>query len=220
MEFLFLILILIVCFFILYILCRQDFVLLRQNISMAQIMDAAIIAIIFAFITARLFFLINNLDFSLLHAIRFFYFIKFAGVSPLGFAIGGLFAIAFLMRGKKGIFRIFDIFSISFLPLYSFSQVFKNYPQEFAIVAPIVTIVLLVILFIFFLKSHYRYILRDGSISLILLLIISTVTLFYEYLNQEKHNILFDLSAIQVLSIILAASSVVFLFLNQRKLKI
>src|SRR3990172_2074219 len=138
MELAFLIPVLTVCFFLLYILCRQDFVLLRQNISLSQILDTAIITIAFAFITGRLLFLINNLEFSLLHVIRFLHFIKFPGVSPLGFFLGAALAVWFLMRQRKGILRIFDIFSISFLPLYSLSLILKSYPALMAFIFPIV----------------------------------------------------------------------------------
>jgi len=220
MEFVFIIVAFVVCFFLLYILCRQDFVLLRQNISLSQILDTAAIAITFAFITGRLLFLINNSELSLLHIIRFFHFVKFPGISPLGFFVGGVFALWFLMRDKKGILRIFDIFSISFLPFYLLSLILRSYPPQIAIFLPAIATIFLLALFIFFLKSHYMYILRDGSISLMLLLIVSIDTLLYEYLNMDRFIILFDLSPGQLLGIIFAASSIVFLFINQRKLKV
>ncbi|OGH17010.1 MAG: hypothetical protein A3C30_02040 [Candidatus Levybacteria bacterium RIFCSPHIGHO2_02_FULL_40_18] len=220
MELAFLIPVLTVCFFLLYILCRQDFVLLRQNISLSQILDMAIITIIFAFVAGRLLFLLNNLEATLLHAIRFFYFIKFPGVSPLGFFLGGAFSLWFLMRGKKGILRISDIFSISFLPLYLLSLLLKSYPGATSFIFQIAAVFLSLALFAFVIRSHYKYILRDGSISLILLFVISIDTLLYDYLNPEKYIILFDLSINQLLSIILVSSSVIFLVLNQRKLKI
>ena len=220
MEFILLILALIVCFFILYILCRQDFVLLRQNISLAQILDTAIITVILAFIVGRLLFLVNNLDISLLHVIRFIHFIKFPGASPLGFFLGASLSLWFLLRKNKGILRIFDIFSISFFPLYSASLVFRNYPSSLSFIFQIILGFLSLILFVFFLKSHYKYILRDGSISFVFLFIISMDTLFYNYINPQKYIILFDLSTSQILSIIFASSSLVLLFINQRKLKI
>ncbi len=220
MELAFLIIALAVSVFLLYILCRQDFVLLRQNISLSQILDKAIIAIAFAFITGRILFLINNFEISLLHAIRFFHFIKFPGISSLGFFLGASLALWFLMRGKKGILRIFDIFSISFFPLYALSLAFKNYTGELSFVLQIATFILSLLIFIFFLRSHYKYLMRDGSISLILLLVISLDTLFYDYLNPGRHPVLLDLSITQILGIILASSSLVFLVLNQRKLKI
>lgn len=220
MEFILLIPVLIACYFLLYILAKQDFVLLRQNISLAQILDTAIIAIVAAFITGRLLFLVNNLELSLLQGVRFLHFIKFPGISPLGFFLGGIFALWFFLRRKKGILRIFDIFSISFFPFYSFSLILKSYLQKSAFIFLIAAIVLPLIFFVFSLKSHYKYMMRDGSISLITLLIISIDTLFYEYINPDKYIILFDLSVSQILSIILISSSIVFLFLNQRKLKV
>lgn len=217
MEFVFIIVAFVVCFFLLYILCRQDFVLLRQNISLSQILDTAAIAITFAFITGRLLFLINNSELALLHTIRFFHFVKYPGISPLGFFLGGAFALWFLMRDKKGILRIFDIFSISFLPLYILSLILRSYPSQIAIFFPAIATIFMVTLFIFFLKSHHMYILRDGSISLMLLLIVSIDTLLYEYLNMDRFIILFDLSPGQLLGIILAASSIVFILINQKK---
>ena len=210
----------IICFFLLYLLCKQDFVLLRQNISLNQILDAALLTVFTAYIVGRLLFLFNNFDLSLLNIIRFFHVIKFPGLSYLGFFLGGLIALWVVFRNKKSALRIFDIFSISFFPLFFLSLLFRHYPKDLALVITSLSITLSVILFVFSLKSHYKYLLRDGSISLILLIIVSLDTLSYEYLNIKRYILLSGLSLSQILGICFTSIGIVLLLINQKKVKI
>src|SRR3990167_55796 len=113
MELAFLLIIIFVSSFILYLVSRQDFVLLRKNISLSQMFDAAIIAFVIAFFSSRLLYILNSQDFSLFHIIKFFHLIKFPGLSLLGLFLGGAFALYVIFRKRRALGRLYDIFTIS-----------------------------------------------------------------------------------------------------------
>src|SRR3989344_825223 len=118
-----------ICFFALFLFSKQDFVLLRQNISLSEIFDAAIIVFLLALLAGRIFYILDTFNFQLLHLVKFFYLTKFPGISTLGFFFGAAGGVLLLFRNKKGLRRIYDIFSISFFPLFGFfvfTQVHKN----------------------------------------------------------------------------------------------
>ena len=69
-----------ICFFLLFLFSKQDFVLLRQNISLSEMFDAAIVIFLFAILTGRIFYVLDSFNFELLHALRFFYITRFPGI--------------------------------------------------------------------------------------------------------------------------------------------
>src|SRR3989344_1892152 len=190
------------------------FLLLRQNISLAQIFDLALISFVLAFFLGRFFFIINTLQFELIHAIKFFHLIKFPGLSSLGFFLGGSIALFLLFRKRKGIARIYDIFVISFLPVYSFNIIFRDYSE---IYIKILLVLLSILIIYFFLRSHYKYIFHDGSIALIFLLLISIDSFIYQLLTSQKQSIFLSLSFIQILSVPLIFVFGIWFLINQKK---
>ena len=167
-----LVLVIFVCFFLLYTTSKQDFVLLRQNISLAEVFDLSIATFIIAFLFGRVLYIINDFKFELMGFLSFFHLLKFPGLSPLGFFIGAGLSIFLFFRKKKGLGRIYDIFTISFLPLYLFFVMTQSYPAKYAYL-PFTFLFIYLLLFVFSIRSHQKYILKDGSISLIFLLLIS-----------------------------------------------
>ncbi len=216
MYFIFFAVVIVICVFILFILSRQDFVLLRQNISLAQIFDSLVFALIIALVTGRIFYIINNFDFELVHIIRFFHLLKFPGISTLGFFLGGTVSLAFLFRKKKGLARIYDIFTISFLPVYSFALITKGYPNVFFFLPPIL-LLFLIFIFAFFIISHNKYFLRDGSVGIIFILILCLENFFLQFINLDRGNFFMSLSFSQLLSVPISGISLLLLFLNQKR---
>lgn len=217
MDFLVFLLVIVICLFILYILSKQDFVLLRQNISLAEIFDLAFFTILLAFISGRVFFIVNNLRFDLLNPIRFFYLVKFSGFSILGFFLGGALALFLLLRNKKGLGRIYDIFSISFTPIYIFDLVMRTLPLNLFFI-PIILFLAITLVLAFFIRSHYKYIFQDGSISLMLLLIISLDTFFAQFLSPQK-QFLWSFSLSQIISILFVLLTLIGLLMIQKNSK-
>lgn len=216
MFYIFLLLTIFISILILFILSRQDFVLLRQNISLPQIFDSLMATLVAALLFGRIFYIADTLNTDLVHIIRFFHLLKFPGISSLGFFLGGAFMLGILFRKKKALARIYDIFTISFLPLYILEQGVKDYSSLYI---NIILVSVLIVVFIFFVKSHYKYILRDGSISIILIFILCLENLFFLLFGQGgKGNLFLSLSFNELLSLPLALFSLIVLFLNQKKI--
>ncbi|HVT00791.1 MAG TPA: hypothetical protein VHE53_00985 [Patescibacteria group bacterium] len=205
------------CFFLLFLTSKQDFVLLRQNISLSEIFDLAAISFLIAFFFGRALFIISNFRFELVGVAKFFHLLKFPGLSPLGFFLGAALSIYLLFRNKKGLGRIYDIFSISFMPLFVLFIVDRLYPQKLFYLSPVLFIISLLI-FAFFVKSHQKYILKDGSISFIFLFLIALDTLISQFF-LDSHRIIFNLSILQLLSIPLISAAVVLFIVNQKSTK-
>ncbi len=218
MEILVTFFVLFICFFLLYIFSKQDFVLLRQNISLAQVFDSAAIALVPAFLVGRALFILDSLEISFLHVLRFFHLVNFPGFSFFGFILGGSISIYLMYRKRKGISRILDIFTISFFPLFMLSLIMRPYPKGFFFV-PIIYIFVLMPIFAFFIKSHYKYILKDGGLALIFLLLVSVDTLIYQFFGSLDKQLFLWLSFSQLICIPLISSSIVFLFLKQNSPK-
>lgn len=214
--FILLILVLFISLFVLYILTRQDFVLLRQNISLAQIFDLAAISFLAAFLVGRLFFILDNFMFGLFNVLRFFHLIRFPGISTIGFFIGGAVSIYFLFGKKKGMGRIYDIFAISFFPLYSFFLISQKIVLK-TIYFPIILSVILIFIFGFFVRSHNKYILKDGSISLLFLLIISLISFIFEIFDKTKHVLFLNFTLMQIITLPVFLFSIVLFVINQQR---
>ncbi|HVZ12676.1 MAG TPA: hypothetical protein VG965_06635 [Patescibacteria group bacterium] len=204
------------CCFLLYYFSKQDFVLLRQNISLSQIFDALSVSTLSAFLMGRALYVVNNLKSDLLSFLRFFHIWKYPGISMFGFLGGGGLCLFLIFAKKKGLSRICDIFTISFFPLFAVSIFFEKYMHGL-IFLPILMFIVAVAFFIFFLRSHHKYILRDGSISLIFLLLLALETIASQYFSGVKNSIFMSLSILEMLCIIIVPASLVGLVINQRK---
>lgn len=213
MNFIFLLLLFSVCLFILFILSKRDFVLLRKNISVGEIFDLALLSFAAAFFLGRIFYIINSLQFSLLTPIKFFYIIKFPGFSFLGFFLSGAATIYFSFRKTKALSRIYDIFSLSFFPVLITSVVFFKYPFM-PFYGAILLFIILIALFISFLQSHDKYFMRDGGISLITISLFSFHTFLVEFFVPTSK--IFILSFLQWISIFVLIVSIGVFFVTQK----
>jgi len=203
------------CFFLLYMFSKQDFVLLRQNISLSEIFDLSALTLITGFIFGRIFYILNVFNFQLFNILQFFHLFRFPGISNLGFFTGGAIAIYMLFRNQKGMSRIFDIFSLSFFPLFVFIILVEFIEKHsWYLLGAVLTIS--VISFIFFIKSHSRYILRDGGISIIFYIYLALITLISQFLLKNGYMIFLHLDFSQIISIPIVIASCVALYFNQK----
>lgn len=208
MEILLFLITVIICIFVLYVLSKQDFVLLRQNISLSEVFNLAILAALFGFFFARLFFIVTSSRFDLLFPLKFFHLLKFPGFSILGFFLGSAIYLFLALRKKKGLGRIYDIFAISFMPAYIFALFFRTFNVQ-SFVFPILLSLLMMGILIFFIRSHYKYLLRDGSLSFIFLFILS--------LDELVFQLPFIFSTTQIITIFLILVSLSGLYATERK---
>lgn len=202
-------------FFILYLLSKHDFVLLRKNISLAQIFDLSIITIPIAFVFGRLFFVFDYSQFNLLHFIRFFHFFKFPGISFLGLFLGGAISLFYFFRKKKALSRTYDIFTLAFFPLFILNILTRKYALNLFFI-PLLLILLAIGIFFFLIKSHNNYKLRDGMISFIFLMILSIDNFIFQFFDPKRMMFL-SLSISQFLSILIFLFSVTSILFNREK---
>lgn len=178
MEIVGLFLSLIVLLFSLHSLSRDDFILLRKNISMDQIFNISFLAIFVGLFAARLLYVIAHLKVGYLNPLVFFALPYFPGVSAIGGVIGAVLFIYYYTSYKKiHKERLFDFFNTSLLFSLSFGYVLRSVvlfsqKKHFAIlevIIPILLIILAGIYLFFLLPKHRRGEMKDGHIGLIFL---------------------------------------------------
>lgn len=112
--------ILILCF-VVFLYCvfafaREDFILLRKNISLEHMFSTSFLTFFVGLFFARVFFVLGNFSAHYLNLLVFLVFIYFPGLSFAGAILGGLMFLALFLKRKKMPFgRVFDIFSLSFI---------------------------------------------------------------------------------------------------------
>lgn len=193
-----------VCVFLIYCLSRNDFVLLRKNISISGMFDFFFLNLLTSFFVARLFFILDEKKFSYLYPINFLHVFKLHGMSMYGFFLGLCLGFLILLLFKKLVPRAIDIFLISIMPYYFLMFGMRGY-GEWSMLIYLVISILLVVLTGLFIKLHNEYRLRDGNIS-ILLIILFSIDSFVSFLFT-KHTSIFSLfNFTQVASIIIFIS--------------
>lgn len=203
-----------ISFFILFVLSNNDFVLLRKSVTTVMMYDLAFLSIIFAFVFSRLFYIIDAQSFELIHFLKFFYFMKYEGLSLFGFFLGGVIAVSLFFRGKEALSRMYDIFLLSFFPVYIAAATLREYPENLFF-ARVGVLVLLIILFFAFLRFHNRYSVRDGSVALLFILLISLESLGTGFFEPGV-DLVAGLSLTQIISILAFIISGVLFIVNQR----
>lgn len=121
---------LIVFLFIVYALSRDDFVILRRDVSMEKIFNAALLASLVTIFSARLFYVFFNPNDLYLNPLGFLLFPYFPGLSLAGALLGGSAFLLFYLNLKNlPTGRLVDFFGIGFLvsfPLGFIGQYFLS----------------------------------------------------------------------------------------------
>lgn len=214
----FLILVIVLCFFIslyvVYLLSHDDFVILRNDVSMEKIFNASFIFAISGLFVSRLIYVIfhpSNIFHSILGFILFPYF---PGLSMVGSVLGGFGLTYFYLRSKNlPVGRILDFFSIAFL--VSFPIGFIGYlillHQKLSApfyISVILSCILLFIFVRFVLNASLGGKLRDGGLTLLFLASFSFFLLLDKVLATNGKEIV---SPENGLSLILLIFSISFL---------
>lgn len=208
--------ILAISFFSLYVLSKHDFVLIRKNVSVNQVFDLSFLSIMVAFLVGRLFFIINDERRDLFNPIQFFHILRYPGVSVFGFFVGGAVSIWFLFRKTKALHRVYDIFTISFFPLFLFHLAIRTYPA-FPIFISVFILIVGFLFWLFIIRSHQKYTLKDGTISYLVTALISLDAFCYSFLIPRKVVVL-NFSILQVIALILIVVVVFMIWANQKRI--
>lgn len=200
--------------FILYSLSRNDFVLMRKNISVTKMFNYTFCFFILGFIIGRLLFILDTQNYSYLSPLIFFHLLKFHGISVLGIFLSAAIIYFLFIQDKVVIKRVLDIIYLSFLPLFSLNLLTASYTNIvfIKIVLFISTLLLLGALVIL----HKDYTVKDGSIALILLIMFSCFYFVVDFLTHDKPAIIF-LTLTQIISLFMLVSCGVLLVLNENE---
>lgn len=213
----FFIFVLLLCFliflFCLYILARDDFVLLKKDVSMERVFNLAFGLGIGSLLVARILFVVLTQDGKFLNPLVFLAFPYFPGLSLIGGVVGGIAIFFLLTRNKTPKARLFDFFSISCLSSLPFG--FLGYfllSNQLLSVEPISIIILYLALFIFCIKILLPKLitgdLKEGTIGLIFLVSFSLISIIENFISRVGGKIYLSVEDLILLMMLVASASV------------
>ena len=177
----FLIFVLLICFFIflfpVFLLSRDDFVLMRKDVTTEKVFNITFMIFAVSIFSARIFYAFSNPSLNFLNPLVFFLFPYFPGLSLAGGVGGGVLLLALLSTYKRfPASRLFDIFSISLLCCFPFGILgYFLLSAEFILSPrPIVLLLIHVAILIFFLRFILPRMLKgrfkDGTVGFLFLI--------------------------------------------------
>ena|ERR1700722_11765475 len=192
MQFLIFIPALLLFLYSLYRLVKDDYVFIRKGISLEQSFDIAFITLWVSLFTARLFYLIFN-SHSVSVVFYNFFNLKIGDFSLTGAVIGGTIAIYLVGKYKKlPLGRLCDFLSLSFL--YTLPLVFlanSFFVAKNVLLSMFLDAVIYFVLLLFFVQFLYPKILnrtlKEGTLSLLFLLLFSIIALTTTLLVSLKN---------------------------------
>lgn len=221
----FLILILLVCFFIflyiIYLLSHDDFIILRRDVSMEKVFNAAFLFAIFGIFVSRLVYVIfhpNPVFHSLLGFILFPYF---PGLSLIGGLIGGFgFSYLYFKSRNLPVGRLMDFFSMAFLTSYPVgllgTMILSGRIRFWFLLLPIVLSAIILAVFVkFVLPLTLGGKLKDGVLSLIFF---SSFCFVYILTNFFVSSLRLDFNTENIISFIIFAMSLIVLAKEEKLL--
>ncbi len=179
--------------FCLHVFGKDDFVLIRKNVSLESLFNLAFVSGGFALFFARLFFVLGHPNLKYLNPLVFFIFPYFPGLSLIGGILGAVGYLYIYARQQKYPFeRILDIFSLSFLctlPIGSIGQVFISSQNDLlSLIGEICMYGALIVLFLTVLYPRLIHNeLKDGRITLYFFVAYSLISLIIDVINDIKH---------------------------------
>lgn len=204
-------LILIGCFFIflfsLFLLSRDDFVIVRRDISLNEIFNTAFLTAMVSLFSARLFYVFFHPSGTFLNPLVFLLFPYFPGLSAVGGIIGSLIFLNFYSRKHKmPLGRVADFFAVSFLTsvplgLLGYMATGGGITKENTIELILFVILLLIVLFIF--PRIYKLNIKDGSSALTIILFTFIIFLAHSFISdsQSRQTFLNSQNIILIVSI-------------------
>jgi|SRR3989344_5822767 len=217
---LFTIFLLVFCFliylFCLFLLTREDFLLIRKGISTEQIFNYVFLIAFVALFSSRLFYVAFNFDKSFLNPLVFLLFTHFPGLSLTGGVIGGgLFSCLLFKNKNVPLAHGLDLLAISFLGALTFGS-FINLLTTIKTGFPVVLIFPLLSLIIFVSISiiyHKSRAIKDGGVTCLSLILFSVLSFIEAHIFKKSFLLRGD--DFLFLGIIIVS---IFIFLIQQKI--
>lgn len=203
------IIVLLVCFFIflyfLFLISKDDFVISRKDIQMDRIFNLAILTGFFALFSARFFFTVFNPKPQILNILGFLAFPYFPGLSLIGGIVGGyLFLYTYARFRKMPVGKIIDLFTMSLIGVFPLASL-GTFVILFGATSSLFNLLFIFSIFILvsFLKIIYplsvKGEIKDGSLSLIFILIFSFLYFLTKLFLNIKYFSFLDLENITIL---------------------
>lgn len=186
-----------VCLFILFVLSRHDFAILRRNITLVQIFDKVLIATVFGLFVGRFVYIINSGDYYLFHFLAFFHVLRNSGFSVFGFFLGLVVASVFFFRKSKIMFRMMDVVMLSFFPVAILNSVISKFVLS-NIFINISVCIFLIFIFFCFLRLNTKAKVKDGFVATVLLIIVCIMAIVTNIGNSNP--LLYHLSFSQMVA--------------------
>lgn len=156
---------------------KDNFILLRKNVTLEQIFNMTFLCFFFGVFVSRIFYVLENPNTKYFNPLVLLMFPYFPGLSFAGGIAGGFILLFYLSKKKKQPFwNIFDICSLSFiiteaigiLLVFVVNAITLRSISLVLLIGGIISIVLFIIMTIVFSKN----ILKDGSTGFFALVII------------------------------------------------
>lgn len=201
-------------FFTLYIVVKNDFTFLRKDISLKKAFDNAIISFIGFFVMGRILYVFLGIHQELFNPLAFFHILRYPGISFLG-GVAGFFAVLLLLiRRKHALFHIFDVYSVCLYPMFLFSLTSERYTGNF-LYFNIGLILLSVIFFAIALYSYKNYLLKEGTLALLFVNLASIATIVNEFSSKNGLVVFGLFSILQILAFVLFISCSALILLRE-----
>lgn len=223
----YLIIILVVCFFIflyvVYVLSKEDFVILRHNTPMEKIFNAAFLAGVSGLFFARLVYVFTNPDPIFHSLLGFILFPYFPGLSLMGGILGGfLFSFLYFKSRLLQRERLMDFFSMAFIAAFPVGLIgtlilSSQNPSLYFYLSIILSFVYLFIIVKYVLLATLESKFKDGTLSLIFL---SSFSIIYILIKVLLSEIRFIFDAENALAIVFFITSLAVLLRNENFIKI
>ena len=173
----------IIFLFSLYTLSRDDFVFIRKNVSVEEMFNTGFLLVPFMLLVSRIFYVVFHFNQRFLHVLVFLALPYFPGLSLLGAVLGGMLGIICICLIKKVsvIGRVSDIISLSLFagvtcgiaPVMLIFYLTNRFYFLIELLFVILSIASFALLVKYFLKEKFK----DGSVSLLFLVIFSLLSI-------------------------------------------
>ncbi len=198
-----------ICFFfflyILYVISKDDFLIIRKDIPMESIFNAAFLIAFISLLFSRFFYVIFNYNPVFKSPLGFLVFPYFPGLYLAGGIIGGVISLTLYLNYKKlPVKRIFDFFSISLLAVLPLAVLGNGLLSNANFIFSLVLFFTYLIIAIIFLKIVFPFAQRNrlkegslGALSLIAISILGFLTNLIQFWGKfgifEKDSLLWAL---------------------------
>ena len=221
----FLILVILLCFFIflfaLYLLTRDDFVLIRKDVTLDMAFNMAFITFAVSVLSSRILYITLNPSLDFLNPLVFLLFPYYPGLSLEGGVVGGvLFLLLISKQQKFPMGRLLDFFSISFLSALPIGTIgyFLLGRQNLFTIWPISLVSIYAVLFFVFIKILLPLLLsgrlKDGTIGLIFLICFAVISVVGNFIGRVDN--LLNLGLEDLILVIILYASLVLLFREEK----